>query len=757
MKFTDRNTSQNEATLTPEKALRKARLQYSDGSKVKVPAGDHGRNTHEVSAALRLHAPVKGDGSVIDYVVDPIPLESGRVLTREHTVSASKTAFNTTEEVELISFEHSHRYLVSEYPLVAPAWRDQLLAEARIVARSLQGDQALAYEFLERDGSFGAWMVTRMSKILDVATKRDVPQPEEYNALLNRCFDNWTRIKNATAAQYAVLHDAGIEFIHIRFEQDKLNKRVHARVENLIDVSSTMQKAAEEIESEAFWLIDLYGQVVARDPARLFAYRFAVMTVRAAARGTGTSVAGGQARQIFQEAGAVIRAELPRASTALLLGYLKKTFPDPNNQSPMEVFAEKLISLNIFVFFEAIDFFVFEADEIPAEQREMKFIDRLAPGLAAEIVDAIAEIIAAKALQGLPDGSVERKKIERIAAVIPALINSTIREIAAMSAAARYEGRPFHDVFCSEAGGAVIRIVRDCGKALLAQPIREWMANRIAGDSARSAAARQEQIKMWTTIILTLRLRFAPIDESNMKAPTDHGAQVVKSDHVQPSPEDLLPKIRGGPDQNGDAGIAKVRPKFGQTVGPTAAKPPEPAFEERKNVPLVPRQPLRDKATLLKVVGPVGPAYTTEELNLAIKLGDIRLPKGEDRGAHLLLVIVRDANDKEVAKWWEVSHLNVGFPGARKIGHTEQQALARVLLGKVDVGGKVVEFELKPDWRIVFRGEITPCTYSDGCSLEMDAVARAKEIYIDYSDEKTDHQFTPDGRQTKAVKRAVRQ
>ena len=47
------------------------------------------------------------------------------------------------------------------------------------------------------------------------------------------------------------------------------------------------------------------------------------------------------------------------------------------------------------------------------------------------------------------------------------MINSSIREVVGMLDHAKAEKRAFGDVFCSEGGWALVRIVRDVGKAAL--------------------------------------------------------------------------------------------------------------------------------------------------------------------------------------------------------------------------------------------------------------------------------------------------
>jgi len=213
------------------------------------------------------------------------------------------------------------------------------------------------------------------------------------------------------------------------------------------------------------------------------------------------------------------------------------------------------------------------------------------------------------------------------------------------------------------------------------------------------------------------------------------------------------------PNGHGAIAVASLPKPPEEPAEPIAAKPPNPKREERKEVPVTPpaHRPVTDRATLLKMVGRIGPAHSWEDIELADKAGTIRQPNAKGKGgAHVLGVTLRDENGQTVARWNEVSLLNVGFPGAKKLGHTEQQALVRILLGGVQIGDQLIAFQVKPGWRVIFNGQHTPCTYKDGCSMHMDHAAQSLGLDIQYSDMKTDHEFSTEGRKTKAFKKATR-
>ncbi|HVG52884.1 MAG TPA: RHS repeat-associated core domain-containing protein [Vicinamibacterales bacterium] len=75
------------------------------------------------------------------------------------------------------------------------------------------------------------------------------------------------------------------------------------------------------------------------------------------------------------------------------------------------------------------------------------------------------------------------------------------------------------------------------------------------------------------------------------------------------------------------------------------------------------------------------------------------------QGGHVLEVVVRKKNGREIARWWEASEGG----GLGRAGHTEQKALSRIKLG--------------PDIEIEMRGWHNPCPYSGGCMNTMRYVA----------------------------------
>ncbi len=724
------------------------RYKYANGDPVIVKEGEHGMNVRmtEDSTSVLQSLPEEGEYhaqfEVQNYSeVDPIP-----VVSRQTRPSTKHNTINKKVLVEFISFGHSHIYPIEDYPKVAPLWRDRLLAESRELARSIQGDQAIAREFLESDGSLGAWMTHGIAAVIDVFKRRPVPKPEEFDPLSDRVWKMADKVKAGTAADYELLHEAGLEFMHIRHEQDLLHKKMLARLNNLISAAEAGQTGAEETEKTAFWILDLYGQAVCKDPASLFAYRFGVLIVRAGARGAGALIADNSAQAAFQQTAAIMRAELPKDAKDLMLAFLKKGF---SKMGPMETFAEKLIGMCIDVFFITLEFVIFDLDKLPPEQRahsDSVLLEKLATQLAKDIVDAIAAIVVTGKLQDLPADSPARKLVERLGAVIPAVINSSIEEVMQMKQHAEAEKRTFSDVFTSEGGWALIRIIREGGKAFLEAPIK-----------ARMGAAHADDVKYYRALILSIRLRTASVDASRVKGNANRPAYIAsvgKSDAATAESEEsgqaesswnkkLPPPVKSGPDENGNIGIAKLKPVAGEAAPEIESSPPKPARAKRNRVKKTPES--NKTPTPKEMVERIGPAYSWDEIEAMTEAGQIR-----DK-AHVLAVIVRNPKGKTIKEWYEVSELDVALGSAKLLGHTEQKALARISL-----------MELKPGSRIIFVGHLQPCNLQAGCSTVMqDFVNKTRtpiEYRAAYSDDDTTHvDFDPDEpRMTKKEREALR-
>ena len=490
---------------------------YKSGALVRVAEGEHGLNVCTSGGrTTTLRSLPEGEYHAV-YEVLPGPDAEPPPVAARHN-NENDTDFNTIQTpatFEFICFGHSHRYPLEDYPRMAPLWRDRLLAEARILARSIQGDQAIAYEYVEGDGSLGAWMSKGIAGAIDFFKSRPIPNISEYDKLQARVWQVSDSVKQASPADYETLHAAGLKFMHIREEQRILTKKVHHRVEEFIDAAHLGEVAAKETEGAAFWVLDLYGQAVAKDPASLFAYRFAVLTVRAGAHGWGSLLADNSARATFREVAEVVRTELPHAATGLLLGFLKKGLP--KDSGPAEAFAEQLISIQLFVVFFTIDFFVFERDNLAGEERahpDRAYVSRIAEPLAEHIVSAIAAIAGSAYLKNLRADSPVRKRVEGLTAVIPVMINSSIREVVGMLDHAKAEKRAFGDVFCSEGGWALVRIIRDVGKAALEGLIKGKMEK-----------AHEADKKYYRALILSVYLNVAPVDGARAGRPARPGCQ----------------------------------------------------------------------------------------------------------------------------------------------------------------------------------------------------------------------------------------
>jgi RHS repeat-associated protein len=142
----------------------------------------------------------------------------------------------------------------------------------------------------------------------------------------------------------------------------------------------------------------------------------------------------------------------------------------------------------------------------------------------------------------------------------------------------------------------------------------------------------------------------------------------------------------------------------------------------------------------------IGPAYASlKEIEAAMQAGEVH------NNAHVLGVFVRNPNGTIIARWYEVSELNVGVEGARLLGHTEQKALVRISA-----------MRLQPGSTIEFVGSIQPCNLSQGCSGVMANFARQHGIDIRYrhvygESGTTIHEFSAvEGRITKKERRGWR-
>jgi hypothetical protein len=599
---------------------------YFDGKPIVLKKGIHGLGSKfegdEQFGYVRVVGTSDGVYPIFVTPDQSMPVSPGELVSsRQYSASTALCTFDQPAIVEFISFGYSHRYYLDHYPEVASHWRDNLFTEARVLARSIQGNQAIAYEFLEGDGTLGGWLSHCIRGAQDTFRKRPIPKPENFDPLMERVWATSHKVKSASAAEYALLHDAGIEFMRIRYEQAQMTRQIRGRVEELISSAEVGLTVSVETEKASFALLDLYGQArYSSDPAALAAYRCGVLMVRAAARYAGEKLADNSNRKALWEAGVIIRGDLSKAVSGLMSGYIKKGFANPSSPSATETFAEELVGIQIWLVFFTVDFYGFEASTLSGADKARVneiYLDKLAPEFALQIFGAIVAIGLAKKLDGLPADSKGRYWLGKIGAALPVLVGAVVHEYVTMKKLADHEKRPFHEVFCSEVGWALVRIFKEVGTALAKAPIQSAMRAKMESD-------RESWNKdYWKALILSLKLQMADLNPDLVSGQKRPVAAISSPNRSAEEPESLVHRLTGGsktsssakplpwtqkvprgqsgPDSEGNVGMNKFKPTAAEANPGQFAKPPKPSKAERKKVSLAKIQNIRAGEEFTKV------------------------------------------------------------------------------------------------------------------------------------------------------------
>ncbi len=681
--------------------------------------GDHGCDLQYGS--LLLTSLPKETGCLASFEVCA-PYEQHLVCSRQHEGASTLNVINLRSVVQFIHCDCSHTYPAEAYPQIAPLWHDRLAAEARVLARSIQGNQAIVYEFLEEDGSATDWLCARFANLSHLLDGKKTPGSKDFGRLLAQTWEVSDSLNGDAPPEYSVMHKAGCELRRIREENRQLMLQVCSRLQELNKAARRLatgakvaEDSAELTEDTAFWLVDLYGQATLKEPFELFLYRFGVLMIRAGAHGAGVLLADHSGRAALDEFFHKVEEDLPKDASGMLTECLHKTLPNPKHLSPVETFAEELIRIVLFAVFEIILFLIFDAPRFPAGARlDQELIKRLSDVMPEQIVTAMGRVADSAHLKNFASDDPLLKRIETIGSVVTTIINSSYREFRAIQDTAKTENRQFMDVFPGEGGWALIRIIHDVGKAVTEKAITSRMESR----------RKEEAIEYYRELILSITL-----DVSERK----HALSVEWKNE--------LPQRTRGKDKSGCIGIAKLQHVAGQPAKPAAGSPVMPSRSARKSV------------KTLKTSGPsareklqrIGPAYTPETL--------ARLKESNELSAksHMLHVVLTDEHGKTIGQWYELSERGVGMPGAKRLGHTEQKALARI-----------ENMNPKPGWRILFVGHLYPCNLPDGCANAMLAFCKRANIPIDYWTIPGDNpknaslqHFDNDGRETIKTRRAT--
>lgn len=124
------------------------RYTYKNQKLVHVAPGDHGLDLRAdgPSATILRSMPVDEGYDAQFEVQTGIQLDSQLIVLRKNPNSGDLASFHTRTFVEFINCGHSHCYSASDYPQIAPEWRNRLLEEGRYLQRSIEGDQKEAHE-----------------------------------------------------------------------------------------------------------------------------------------------------------------------------------------------------------------------------------------------------------------------------------------------------------------------------------------------------------------------------------------------------------------------------------------------------------------------------------------------------------------------------------------------------------------------------------------------------------------------------------
>lgn len=616
------------------------RFTYRDGKPVEGKPGHHGSQFQVGDLVL---SPLDSGKNEAVFDVKQAGQEGSLVCSRQNADSSLFNTLHRLAVVEVISNGFFHYYTPDDYMKHAPKWRDRLLVEARQLSQSLQGSQMIATEYLQRDGSFAAWVTKGFATVLrKVEHKKDVT-PDDYDPLKTRVWAQWDKLKQATACDYQVLHDAGLEFMHVRHEQAAIEKRVLNQIGDLIGIAEKEGNALKEVEQASFWMLDLYGQMMCKDPMSRFAYRFGVLVVRAGARGLGEYASDGSQREVLKAAGDSVREDLPKAAT----GLIREAIKVGESKNLVDTIAQEVIGLALFHLFFTVDYILFEEPKLaPNKDPQEAYVNALAEPFAEQIVTSIGNIIVATMVKNLPEDHPARKQIERIGAVIPTLINSCLREVTQMRSRAKDEGHQFLDVFASEGGGAAARIIRDVAKAWAEGSIKAWMKGRNEQDKA-----------YYRGLILSLYMRVAPVNAARASKPVPNirpideehagGPRILRTTVYKPPVnwKSQLAVVKQGPDEHGNIGLDKYQQAAGEAAPPTATSAAKPDRAARKQV---------------KILGAASAQKGEERfrnLPTAYKESDIQRMTKEGKitaDTRKLKVILR-VDGKEIDKWWELS------------------------------------------------------------------------------------------------------
>lgn len=421
---------------------------------------------------------------------------------RSYREGEGQNTFNTNPIIEFISFGRSHRYFAQDYPRYAPGYHAQLLREARVLLSTIQSDYALLNDIVAGDGSLGAWMTfgldSMKTRLMEVwAGKGEPPpKPEEYDPLSNRVLDHLGKLSKKGPDGYGEMHAAGLEFMRVRFELQRMHRRVFQRVDDLIKTAEQGQAGAEKIESTSFTLLDMYGQVRFLGNANgLALYRIGILMVRASARGAGGALADRSRQAIFRDAMDTARPEIVRILTDWLMANVKKRIVKiPGQATPSEQLVELSIKVSLLVAFDFLDWELFEVERLSKSERDQsmsKWWDRLEPKLFDEIVGGLLDLWKTSKVKGLdaPEQAFRKKVIETIFDVLRTVLSKLNVEIMAMRKVAEQENRSTLDCVMADFGPMVLRILKDSAQSMA----ESWVEGKAKGKIESVAGVTSDQ------------------------------------------------------------------------------------------------------------------------------------------------------------------------------------------------------------------------------------------------------------------------
>ncbi len=374
------------------------------------------------------------------------PQSSALVCLGEEQVVQPKTV------LEVILWGKTHLVTPEEFQAKASKYMEALRMELLTQQDYIISCRQIYLEWAQPDGLIAGLTASTVSGASQVADwfrsikKAPKPDPAEFQKLVERLGTLAERFVNPKPVLvWPNIHFIGEHLCIIREDHKRLNHQVEQFRNHALDTAEGITKGLEMTESASFQMLALVPTITMMDPFREAAYKIFLLVVRAGARSGGAALAE---TSVVRELCGVLKSDVPPLVVDLVTLPLTR---NPAFRAKSNILRETILWGLQQVVEGVCDLVILVSEkgkDISHDDLENLLMNRL--------TSTVAKVVSLF----LGGSAVDTNTMKWIKSSIESTINTLWRDMLAAKDRAAAEKREFWDVFLSDIGWTILKIVQ---------------------------------------------------------------------------------------------------------------------------------------------------------------------------------------------------------------------------------------------------------------------------------------------------------